>query len=128
MCLFPNLGGNTIQDSIDECWRFVAAVETRDFYRLFLAPGVLHCGYGPGPNAFGNLGPPGPLDADHDTLLALERWVEKGVAPDKIIATKYVEDDPQKGVQMTRPLCPYPQATQLKDKTRSNEHSAFACR
>jgi hypothetical protein len=32
------------------------AGKTRDFYRLFLAPGVLHCGFGPGPNAFGNLG------------------------------------------------------------------------
>ncbi len=38
--------------------------KTQDFYRLFLAPGVLHCGFGPGPNAFGNLGPRPPADAE----------------------------------------------------------------
>lgn len=37
------------------------------------------------------------------------RWVEQGAAPDQIVATKYTDDDPKKGVVMTRPLCPYPQ-------------------
>ena len=63
-----------------------------------MAPGVLHCGFGPGPNAFGNLGPRPPADAGHDTLLALQKWVEEGVAPKQIVATKYVDDDPVKGV------------------------------
>ena len=36
--------------------------KTQDFYRLFLAPGVLHCGFGPGPNAFGNMGPRPPAE------------------------------------------------------------------
>jgi feruloyl esterase len=102
--------------------------ETRDFYRLFLAPGVLHCGFGPGPHAFGNLGPRGPADAEHDTLLALERWVEEGVAPNSIIATKYVSDDPKKGVQMTRPLCPHPQTAQWKGSGDTNDHRSFECR
>ena len=48
--------------------------KTRDFYRLFTAPGMGHCSGGPGPNTF-------------DALTALEQWVEKGVAPDKLIAT-----------------------------------------
>ena len=44
------------------------------FYRLFMAPGMAHCGGGPGPNTF-------------DMQAALEQWVEKGVAPEQIIAT-----------------------------------------
>ena len=45
--------------------------KTREFFRFFLAPGMGHCGGGPGPNQF-------------DHLTALEQWVEKGVAPDKL--------------------------------------------
>jgi Tannase and feruloyl esterase len=101
---------------------------TQDFYRLFLAPGVLHCGFGPGPNSFGNLGPRAPADASHDTLLALETWVERGVAPEQIIATKYVEDDPRKGVQTTRPLCPYPQSARWDGKGKIEASASFTCR
>jgi hypothetical protein len=58
-------------------------------------------------NSFGNGTNNGPvIDAEHDLLKALERWVEQGVAPDKIIATKYFDDDPKKGVAFQRPLCP----------------------
>ncbi|HKS55105.1 MAG TPA: tannase/feruloyl esterase family alpha/beta hydrolase [Steroidobacteraceae bacterium] len=101
--------------------------KTQEFYRLFMAPGVLHCGFGPGPNAFGNLGPRPPADADHDTLLALQKWVEEGVAPKQIVATKYVDDDPAKGVSMTRPLCPYPQTAQYDGKGKIESSASFAC-
>ena len=111
--------------------RVVAKVGTRkateDFYRLFLAPGVLHCGFGPGPNAFGNLAPRGPADADHDTLLALERWVEQGVPPAKIIATKYVDDDARKGIKMTRPLCVYPEVAKWNGKGLMTDAVNFSC-
>ncbi|MBL8267477.1 tannase/feruloyl esterase family alpha/beta hydrolase, partial [Steroidobacter sp.] len=100
--------------------------KTDDYYRLFLAPGVLHCGFGPGPNVFGNLGFPG-ADADHDTLLALERWVEKGVAPSSIIATKYTDEDPRKPAQRTRPLCPYPQVAKWDGKGDINLSQSFNC-
>ena len=99
---------------------------TQDYYRLFLAPGVLHCGFGPGPNVFGNLATPG-ADADHDTLLALERWVEKGVAPASIIATKYTNDDPSKPVLRTRPLCPYPQVAKWDGKGDIDRSESFKC-
>ena len=101
---------------------------TQDFYRLFLAPGVLHCGFGPGPNAFGNLGPRPPADADHDTLLALQKWVEEGVAPSQIMATKYIDDDPAKGVKMTRPLCPYPQSAHWDGKGKVEAGESFSCK
>ena len=63
--------------------------ETTDFYRLFMAPGVAHCRGGPGPDRF-------------DAVAALERWVEEGVAPDRLVAAKVVDG----AVQRTRPLCP----------------------
>ena len=64
-----------------------------DFYRVFMVPGMAHCGGGDGPNAFGNGTSNGPvIDADHDLVKALERWVEQGVAPERIIATHYVNN------------------------------------
>ena len=66
-----------------------------NFYRLFLAPGLYHCQGGPGPNVL-------------DVQGALEKWVEQGVAPETITATKYRDDKPAEGVMMSRPLCPYP--------------------
>jgi len=53
-------------------------------------------------------------DADHDVVAALEQWVEKGIAPKRIIATKYVDNDRTKTVEMTRPLCVYPQAANTR--------------
>ncbi len=81
------------------------------YLRLFLAPGMWHCGSGPGVNAFGNLGdslPPVPGDPRDDVLAALVKWVEKGVAPTKVIGTKYVDDNPSQGIAFQRPLCLYP--------------------
>jgi Tannase and feruloyl esterase len=71
--------------------------DTRDFYRLFMVPGMGHCFSGPGANAFGQpfwRNGPNPSDASDDILTALDQWVENQKAPDKIIATKYVNDDP----------------------------------
>ncbi|KAH0021403.1 hypothetical protein KCU78_g6144, partial [Aureobasidium melanogenum] len=53
-------------------------------------------------------GVPGFDDAQHNGLLALMRWVENGTAPEQLIATKYNDDDPTKGVYRQRPLCPFP--------------------
>ncbi len=63
--------------------------QTGDFVRLYMVPGMQHCGGGPGPDSFGAT-PGGHLtDSGHNMSVALEDWVEKGVAPGKIIATKY---------------------------------------
>ena len=84
------------------------AYEVTDFVRLFMAPGMHHCANGPGPNVFGgaNHGLPPTMDAQHDIVMALDRWVEDGVAPEKIIASHLTEGR----VDRTLPLCPYPQA------------------
>jgi len=98
---------------------------TQEFYRLFLAPGVGHCGGGPGPNQFGQAG--GEGDAEHDMVAALERWVEQGVPPAQIIATKFVQDDESKGVALTRPLCPFPQVAKYKGSGAVAVAANFAC-
>lgn len=99
--------------------------KTQDFYRLYMAPGLGHCGGGPGPNPFSTTG--GDGDADHDLAVALQRWVEKGVAPDRIVATKFVDNDPAKPVQMTRPLCVFPKAAKYKGIGDTNDASNFTC-
>ncbi|MGB9120007.1 MAG: TonB family protein [Candidatus Angelobacter sp.] len=95
------------------------------FMRLFMAPGMQHCGGGPGANSFGQFAP--GVDADHDLNQALERWVEKGIAPDRLIATKFVDDKPEKGVAMTRPLCPYPEGATYKGTGDTNDAANFEC-
>jgi feruloyl esterase len=70
--------------------------ELQENVRMFLVPGMHHCGGGPGPNTF-------------DTLTALENWVEQGIGPDTIVATKFVNDNPASGVSRTMPLCKFPE-------------------
>ncbi len=101
---------------------------TDSFVRLFMAPGMQHCAGGPGPNSFGQGGNVPPDDPVHNVYTALEKWAEKGIAPSKIIATKYVDDSmPTKGVKMTRPLCPYPQVAKYKGTGDTNDAANFVC-
>ena len=115
--------------SIDYYKRVTAAQEkperTAEFYRLFLAPGVDHCGGGPGPNQFGQAG--GNGDPEHDIVSALYQWVEKGIAPNRVVATRFVDNDAAKGAAMTRPLCPYPQVAKYKGTGDINNASSFVC-
>jgi Tannase and feruloyl esterase len=96
------------------------------FYRLFMVPGMAHCGGGDGPNAFGNATPP-VIDADHDVLKALERWVEQGVAPDQIIATHYVNNNAASGIAFQRPLCPFPEVPRLVANGNPADADSFKC-
>ena len=98
----------------------------QDFYRLFMVPGMGHCGGGVGPNNFGNGARAVAADPEHDVLAALERWVEKGVSPDHLIGSGTVVGDASK--KMTRPLCPYPQTAQYMGTGDPNDASNFACR
>jgi len=87
-----------------------ALVETQDFFRYFLVPGMDHCNSGPGLHDFGQeLKLNVPLDSSHDLLTALVGWVEEGKSPDSILATTYLDDKPEKGIEMQRPICPYPE-------------------
>jgi len=105
----------------------VGATEAKDFLRLYLVPGMQHCGGGPGANSFGQQSG-STADAQHSIYAALEQWVEQGTAPGSIIATKYISDlDPKQGVKFTRPLCPYPQTAKYKGSGDTNDAGNFEC-
>ncbi len=91
--------------------REVVGSEIANGYRLFMAPGMAHCGGGAGPNAF-------------DMLTALEQWVEQGRAPDRIIASHSTRGV----VDRTRPLCPYPQVAVYSGTGSLDDAVHFACR
>lgn len=97
------------------------------FTRLYMVPGLLHCSGGPGPNSFGATVTRAQADAQHDLTVALERWVETGVAPNQIIATKRKTAEPNSEVVRTRPLCPYPQVARYKGSGSTEEAANFAC-
>jgi feruloyl esterase len=105
--------------------------DAHDFFRLFMVPGMLHCGGGPGTNSFGQSLPQAkPLSSapQHDILSALERWVEQGVAPKRIDAVKYVNDQPAQGVLRTRPLCAYPKQAVYDGSGSTDDAANFRCR
>jgi feruloyl esterase len=101
------------------------AYAVMDFVRLFMVPGMHHCGNGPGPNVFGgaNQGLPPQLDAQHDVVMALDHWVEDGVAPEKIIASHLSNGV----VDRTLPLCPYPQAPIFNGSGDANLAENYHC-
>jgi feruloyl esterase len=80
-------------------------------YRLFMVPGMAHCGGGDGPNAF-------------DTSSALEHWVEQRQAPERILASRVRAGQ----VERTRPLCPYPQVATYDGKGSTDDAGSFSCR
>lgn len=83
---------------------------TESFARLFMIPGMEHCGKGPGPD-------------DFDKLTVIEQWVEDGKAPDAIVASHKGDSE----VDMTRPLCPYPQEAKWTGSGSTNDAANFVC-
>lgn len=80
------------------------------FLRLFMIPGMAHCQGGPGTDTF-------------DSLAAVHDWVEKGRAPDLILASHMTQ-----GVaDRTRPLCPSPQAARYQGKGSTDLAANFRC-
>ncbi|MCY4077347.1 MAG: tannase/feruloyl esterase family alpha/beta hydrolase, partial [Acidobacteria bacterium] len=94
--------------------RVVDAIGSRDevheSFRLFMAPGMGHCGGGAGPSRF-------------DMLAALEQWVEQGEAPDRIIASRVRDGE----VDRTRPLCPYPEQAVYSGTGSTDDAASFVC-
>ncbi|MEZ5401407.1 MAG: tannase/feruloyl esterase family alpha/beta hydrolase [Bryobacteraceae bacterium] len=97
--------------------------KTLGFVRLFLAPGVQHCGGGAGPSSFGQGGPSG-REPENDLNAALEQWVEHGSAPERVIAAKV-----EQGVTVrTRPLCAYPAVAAWKGAGSTDDAANFECK
>ncbi len=95
--------------------------------RLFMVPGMAHCGAGAGPNSFGQGGNARPGTAANDIISALEAWVEKDQAPTAIVATKFEHDDPTGKVLRTMPLCPFPAMARYAGKGDVNDAANWSC-
>lgn len=99
----------------------------REYHRLFMMPAVGHCGGSTGPSAIGGGMPEPPKafrNADTHAVSAVIRWVEEGVAPEKLVATRV---DAAGNVVRQRPLCPYP-AEPVWDGAGSVDAAAsFSC-
>jgi feruloyl esterase len=97
----------------------------QQYHRLFMLPAVSHCGGGTGPSSIGG-GAPEPTanlrNAEHHTGSAVIKWVEEGVAPEKLVASRIVSG----AVVRQRPVCPYPAQAVYKGGNIDSAGS-FAC-
>ena len=84
--------------------------KAKDSVRLFMVPGMSHCGGGNGPSVL-------------DMLAEIDKWVSEGKAPDRIIAS-----NPPNLKQMTRPICPYPQVPAYKGSGSTDDAANFVCK
>ncbi|MBC5765849.1 tannase/feruloyl esterase family alpha/beta hydrolase [Ramlibacter albus] len=97
------------------------------YHRLFLLPEVGHCGGGTGPGAVGG-GFPEPAKAQrtaqNHAVGALMRWVEQGVAPEAIVATKYNDAGT---ITRQRPICAYPKVAVYNGSGDVDSAASFSC-
>jgi feruloyl esterase len=84
-----------------------AAPAGQAFARLFLAPGMGHCGGGPGPNQF-------------DSVKALDEWVTKNTPPERMVAKHAASG-------RTRPLCAYPKVAKYRGPGSQDDAANFTC-
>lgn len=84
--------------------------ETTGFFRLFMVPGMEHCGGGIGPDR-------------HDPMTAMINWVEKDQAPSSMVASRVVNNQ----VVRTRPLCAYPQVARYSGQGSIDDAANFRC-
>lgn len=110
----------------DGVTRALGAEATKSTVRLYMVPGMQHCGGGPGATEFGQLGIRARADAEHDIFTSLEKWVEVGEAPGQLTAQRFVDSEPEKGVAMSRPLCAYPAEAKYSGGDQ-NDAKSFVC-
>ncbi|HSW40326.1 MAG TPA: tannase/feruloyl esterase family alpha/beta hydrolase [Acidobacteriota bacterium] len=103
--LQPMMGVNYYEEAVK-----VNGPDTGDFFRLFMIPGMAHCSGGTGCDR-------------HDPMTAIIDWVEKGKAPDMIMAHR-IENN---RVVRTRPLCPYPQVARYRGEGSVDDAGSFHC-
>jgi hypothetical protein len=97
----------------------------RSSIRLFMVPGMGHCGGGPGPNDFGQFAA-GSGDPGAAVGAALQRWVEHGVAPERLVASKRT-DDASAALVRTRPLCAFPLVAHYRGVGSTETETSFDC-
>ncbi|NUZ04715.1 tannase/feruloyl esterase family alpha/beta hydrolase [Piscinibacter koreensis] len=97
---------------------------TDEFFRLFMVPGMGHCGGGSGATVFGGQSGTSPtVDPEHDVLQALDAWVDKGQPPERIVASRVVSGS----VTRTHPLCAYPKKAVYRGSGSIDDAASFVC-
>jgi feruloyl esterase len=104
------LAPGSFVDYYDAVVKAVGPEKARSAVRLFMVPGMAHCAGGVGPDR-------------NDAVTAVIDWVEKGKAPDQLIASKVNNGQ----VVRTRPLCPYPQVARYKGQGSVDDAANFSC-
>jgi feruloyl esterase len=102
-------------DDVTEYYEAIAkqmggAIRSKDFVRYFKVPGMGHCSGGPGTTQF-------------DMMPELQAWVEQGRAPERVIASRLLDDKTTR----TRPLCLYPKVARWSGKGSSDDAANFSC-
>jgi hypothetical protein len=103
--LQPMMGVNYYENAVAQ-----NGPDTPEFFRLFMVPGMAHCGGGIGPDR-------------HDAVSAIIDWVEADRAPDSMVASKIDNGE----VVRTRPLCPYPQVARHSGRGSIDDAANFRC-
>ncbi|MBI1199283.1 MAG: tannase/feruloyl esterase family alpha/beta hydrolase [Phenylobacterium sp.] len=97
--------------------------------RLFLAPGMTHCAGGAGPDSFnsaiGGAAPPAGSGPGEDLFQALTRWTDGGPAPERVVATKFIEGTRE--VALQRPICAFPRKAVYRGRGPRQSAASFAC-
>jgi feruloyl esterase len=107
----PGISAAGTVDYFEQMTKKVGGQKDADaFARLYMIPGMHHCAGGPGTSTF-------------DMLPVLESWVEKGVAPREVVASRMVDGK----VQRTRPLCPHPQVARYSGQGSVDDATSFTC-
>ena len=99
----------------------------RQYHRLFMLPAVGHCGGSTGPSAIGGGAPEPPKayrNADTHVVSAVIKWVEQGVAPEKIVASRF---DTTGALVRQRPVCPYPAQAVYAGSGSVDDAASFSC-
>lgn len=131
MKYLPAPVANRVVDNLSP--EFVAAAAgmfgpaVRDYHRLFMLPAVAHCGNSTGPSAIGGGAPEPPKafrNPDTHVVNAVIRWVEEGVAPEKIVASSF---NAAGALVRQRPVCPYPAQAVYNGSGDINSAANFTC-
>jgi len=89
----------------------VSGAATQSFLRLYMVAGMAHCAGGPGATHFSSAtrdSAPPVKDARHDMAVALQEWVERGKAPEALVATRFDDPKTRRKIVFQRPVCVYP--------------------
>ena len=103
--LNPMMGVRYYEDAVK-----TTGPQTDDFFRLYMVPGMFHCGGGLGADQF-------------DAFTRLANWVEGGATPERMDAARISDGK----VELTRPLCPYPQVARYNGSGDPKYAASFSC-